>query len=182
MATSLRRRPPGVGHLEGGDVAEEGQPGLRASLAGVDHPVVGEVEEPLQLRLGQGPLGRAALEVLGVGGGVPLEADLGRVVAEALLADLRPEVPRVAHVLEELADGALVAAHRGKCLGVVATPKLGAELLEILGQPRPWVVVGVALEAADVRLPVLDRRPVQVPGELLVPPALQHRLKTWSAG
>jgi len=49
-----------------------------------------------------------------VDGGVPLEADLGRVRAERPLAHLAPQVAGVADVIEELADGQITAFFRGK--------------------------------------------------------------------
>ena len=85
------------------------------STAAVLRPVdfvIGPVEEVLQFPPGEGPLAGRGLCFLGMGGGVPVKAHLGRVGAEKPFADPVPAILRGAGIGAEGSQRRLVAAHR----------------------------------------------------------------------
>jgi hypothetical protein len=85
---------------------------LRPELRAARHLVVGMVEQPLQLALGQRAAPGAALVVRGVHHGVPLEAHLRGVDAEEPFARRRPLITGIGDVAEELAQSALISPDR----------------------------------------------------------------------
>jgi hypothetical protein len=170
-------QPPGVRSLEDGGVPEQRQPGLARPLPGLGHPIVRVVEERLELHLGQRPQRWVALLLCGMDGGVPFEADLGGMGSEHSFAYVVPEIPWVGDVLEEEADVPLVAADRRQGRRLGAASHLRRELLEVQGPPGPGVLIGEALETSERQLTVPDCLAVEVPAELLVAPAVDHRFE-----
>src|SRR4051812_5635984 len=70
------------------------------------------VEEILQLPFGEGPFLGGLLVVLDMGGGVPVEQDLGGMRPEALPTHLVPAIVRVADVGAEQPQSGLAAPGR----------------------------------------------------------------------
>ncbi len=164
-------QPPAVDHLEQRGVPKRRQPPLSPRPAGLLHPVVGGVEERLQLRAGQRPARRAALRGH-VHRGVALVADLHRTGPHPLLALGHPPVARIGHETQEAGQRPLVGTHRRMR---PAAP--GDERLDLLGRPGPRPPAGERLEPAHHPLPTPDQRLAQPPAQLLPPPSGQHRLE-----
>jgi hypothetical protein len=74
--------------------------------------LIGVVEEPLELFSAEGPPGGVALVVRDVIGGVPVVADLARVLAEALLALKGPSIATVTGKLAEHRHRVLIGPNR----------------------------------------------------------------------
>src|SRR5207302_4628695 len=115
--------------------------------------------------------------IAGVRRRVPLEADLRRMGAEELLADLRPQVPGVGGVLEEQPQRSLEAPYRRQCRRPGTAAHLGGELLDVLRASGPGIVVGEALEAPDVGVSVMARRGVEVARQVLIAAGGQQGLE-----
>lgn len=169
-------QPPGVGSLEQHGVAHRRQPALAAQRPGPCHLGVGAVEERLQFGPGECPLARVLLVVLGVGGGVRLEADLGGVGPEVLLADTVPAVGGFDEVGAEQPQGVLVCPDRGLAQRVLG-PQVSEKFVDVLHGRAPRHLVGEPQEAADQLLAALDCGEREIACQLLAAPAGQHFLQ-----
>jgi len=99
-----------VGDLHHGGVPVDRLPALGPCRGHALDLGVGVVEQCLQFLARVGPLGRPAVVLLDVRGGVPLEEDLSRVGAEELLTDAVPAVIGMADVSREGPQCRLIAA------------------------------------------------------------------------
>jgi hypothetical protein len=138
--------------------------------------VVAVAEEFLQLRPGERPLRRVGLVLLDVRGGVPLVHDLDRVGAEAVFALLGPAVGRVRDEPAERTHRVLVRADR-RALHMPDRAGVAEPLVQHLRRPLPGEGIHRLGERAHRAAAPRDRRDRQVPGQLLVAPALQHGVK-----
>lgn len=152
------------------------QPALAAPVAGRGHLLVGVVEEVLQLIDGEGPLLGPGLDFLDMGRGVALMHDLDRMRAEALLADLCPAVGRIDDVLAEGTQCVLVGAQR-RVRAAVHRAQVGEPFVGVLGRPLPRECLGMPEKDAKAAGPFVDRREGEIPGRLLIAPAVHHRFE-----
>jgi hypothetical protein len=140
---------PPVHDLEQSRVPVGRQRAFPPSLHRAVDLLVGIIEEPLHLLVGERPGLRVALVVVEVRDGVPLVADRHRMLAgaELLLARRRPAVPSVHEELGELPQRALVGPdrRRGQALlsGQVQRP-----LVHAGRRPLPRVLPGELAEPA----------------------------------
>ncbi|MDF3299417.1 hypothetical protein [Streptomyces tropicalis] len=134
------------------------------------------VEERFQLGPGEGPSFRLALGFVGVCGSVPVVDHLDWVGTEVAQALVVPAVGRVGQEVAELPHGALVVA-QGGADATVRGPQIGRPLIDVLRRPLPRHRVGVPGEGADRAFLTIDVSRREVPGELLVAPAFDHRLE-----
>ena len=165
-------QPPPVDHLEQRRVPERRQPALPPRRRSALHPVIGSVQERLQLGAGQRPTLCPALIVRDMHRGIPLMANLHRTGTHPLLALRQPPVPGIAHIIQEHRQRALIRPDRRMRPPARATPQL-----HLLRRPRPRPRHREPLEPADQPLPALHQRHAQPAAALLTPPALQHRLE-----
>ncbi len=162
-------QPPAVDHLEHRRVAERLQPALAPAARQLLDPVVGRVEERLQLGARQRPPLRAALVVGDVRRHVLVVADPARRQADPLLALGDPAIPRVARVVTEHSDRALVVAHRR------VRPATGGDpALQLRRRPRPRPAAAGRLETAHHPFPAVDQRRAQPAADLLAAETCQH--------
>src|SRR5947209_15432685 len=133
------------------------------------------VEEGLQLLAGERPPGRAAFVVGDVAGGVPLVADLRRVLPEAGLALSRPAVAGVAGELAEGRHRVLVGADRR--MRAARRAQRRRPLLDVGRGPSPRVLAREGLETPEGLVPALHRRRRQHAALLLQAPPRQDRLE-----
>ncbi|MGW0514985.1 hypothetical protein ACWD1W_38230 [Streptomyces olivaceoviridis] len=98
---------------------------------------------------------------------------MGTEVPQALVY---PAIGWVGQEVAELPYGALVVAQGGADASVHG-PQIGRPLIDVLRRPLPRHRVGVPGEGADRAFPVIDVSRREVPGELLVAPAFDHRLE-----
>ncbi|MEU0033097.1 hypothetical protein [Streptomyces sp. NPDC006333] len=134
------------------------------------------VEERFQLRPGEGPSFRLALGFVGVRGSVPVVDHLDWVGTEVPQALVAPAVGWVGQEVAELPYGALIVAQGGADASVHG-PQIGRPFVDVLRRPLPRHRVGVPREGADRAFLVIDVSRREVPGELLVAPALDHYLE-----
>ena len=166
----------GVGDLHHDRIAIGRLPALASRPPHAFDLIVGVDEESIELGPRVGTLRGSAVVLLDVRCGVPVEEDLRRVGAEVLLADPVPSVVGVADVARERPKRRVVAAQRG-ARDVSDGAQVGRELLDHRRRPVPRILVHVLNEPAHTAQPLLDRRELQVPGELLVAPAVEHHLE-----
>lgn len=96
---------------------------------------VDDVEEVLQLGLGEcSPPGRHGI-VGGESSRVPLETDLRRRVTELLLAERNPTVPGVTDIRTEHRDRVAVGPQRGQFDRCFPRPEISEELIKIKWAP-----------------------------------------------
>jgi hypothetical protein len=133
-------QPPGVGDLEHCRVPPRRQPALAAMRPGRGDAVIGVLEECLQLIAGERPPSRVALVVGDMIGGVPVMADLRRVLAEAFLALQRPTVTAVAGEVAEHRHRVLIGPDRGP--RPTGRTQRHRPLLDVGRAPPPRVLAG----------------------------------------
>ncbi|MGW4823742.1 hypothetical protein ACWEP4_33550 [Streptomyces sp. NPDC004227] len=94
-------------------------------------------------------------------------------VPQALVA---PAVGWIGQEVAELPYRALVVAQGGTDAAVHG-PQIGRPLIDVLRRPLPRHRIGMPGERTDRTFLVIDVPRREVPGELLVAPALHHRLE-----
>ncbi|MEU9275360.1 hypothetical protein [Streptomyces sp. NPDC048341] len=134
------------------------------------------VEERFQLGSGEGSAFRLALGLVGVRRGVPVVDHLDGVGAEVPQALVAPAVGGVGQKVAELPYRAMVVA-QGGADAAVHRPQIGRPFVDVLWRPLPRHRIGVPSEGPDRAFLVTDVPRREVPGELLVAPALDHRLE-----
>jgi hypothetical protein len=108
----LPAQPPAERDLEHRLVPPRLQRPFSAARAGAGDAFVARGEERLELVDAQRSAPRVALELVQVGDQVALVKQLAGCAAELALADHRPWVPPVAHVLREALQPPLIGAQR----------------------------------------------------------------------
>ncbi|MET8747142.1 hypothetical protein [Streptomyces sp. NPDC004728] len=98
---------------------------------------------------------------------------MGTEVPQALVA---PSVGRIGQEIAELACRALVVA-QGGADAAVHDPQIRRPIVDMLGLPLPRHRIRVAGKGPDCAFLAIDVPRRQVPGELLVAPAFDHRLE-----
>lgn len=159
------------------DVGDVEHPGFVAAPV----PYLGDlfacvVEEVLQFIEGERALLLPGLDLLQVRRCVPVVHHLDRMGTEALLADRRPVVGRVADVLAERAQRVLIGPQR-RVRAAAHRPQVAEPLVGMLRCPLPREHAGVLEERPQPARPLLDRGQGQVARQLLVAPAVQQRLE-----
>jgi hypothetical protein len=172
-------RVVGLEHLR---VPKRSQRALPPPGTDLVHPLVAAGEEALEFLVGERAHVRAALELREVFDGVPLVADLDRVVAEALCALLDPPVSAVGHELHEKLQRVLVRADRRVGAGFLCRQQRGRPVLDVRGLPLPGIAPSEPLEAPQQADPSVDRVRRQHSALLLPAPALEHGIKDRRAG
>jgi len=169
-------QPPSIRHLEQRRVSKRGQPPLTSRRSHPPYPLVGVVEEHLQLFSRQRPVPRPALVLGQMGDGVPLVADLTRMSPEAVFALGRPAIAAITDEVHEQPQRHVIVAHR-RVRQLPLRDRRRGPLLHIRRRPSPRVCIRPPLEPAHLALTLADRHRVQIPARLLAPPPLQHRLE-----
>ena len=139
------------------------------------NPLVGVVEEPLELFSAEGPPGGVALVVGDVIGGVPVVADLARVLTEALLALEDPSIATVTGKVAEHRHRVLIG--RDRRAGPSRRAQRHRPLLDVDRAPPPRVLTGEGLEATECLVAAVDGRGGQQTALLLLTPTGEDRLE-----
>ncbi|NEA67279.1 hypothetical protein [Streptomyces sp. SID12488] len=172
----LAAQAVGVRGLEQGGVPEGRQPALAAFAADAQDFLVSVVEERFQLGPGEGPAFRLALGFIGVRRGVPVVDHLDGVGPEVPQELVAPAIGRIGQEVAELAHGTLVVP-QGGADAAVHGPQIRRPLIDVLRRPLPRHGIGMLGEGPDRAFLVVDVSRREIPGELLVAPALDHRLE-----
>ena len=176
-AQLVAAQPERVGALQHHGVAERTERALLARQSDRLHPVVEVVEEHLDLSVGERTPLRLPLVLVQMGDRVPLVADLGRDLSEAVSAHLGPLVAGIGEVVAEQAQRQVIAADRRDRQPVLAARQRHREVLDVAGAPAPRIGLGELGEATHQPLPTGDRVLSEHPGPLLSGPPGQHRLE-----
>jgi hypothetical protein len=143
--------------------------------------VVGRVEERLELDPSQRTPSGPSLVLGGVHRHVLGPTDLARDRAELGQARRCPAIGGVASEVAECADGELVAADR-RMGQLLVRAQFADPVLEVPGQPLPWPDLSMLAEPAHQALAGVDGVLVEGSRQLLITPALQHRLECFASG
>lgn len=170
-------QPERVTGLDQLRVAQRRESALPARGSDPLDPIVGVVEQPLHLLIGQRAPFRAALVVVEMGHGVPLVTHLRGHRVEPVTALTRPFVAGVGDVVAEHPQRQVVAADRRRRQLRCARRQRDGEVLDVRRRPRPRVGLREISEAAHQRQPGIDRRLAQHPRLLLPLPARDHALE-----
>jgi hypothetical protein len=134
-------------------------------------------EERVELVDRQRPSARVALELIQVRDQVALIKQLAGRAAELPLADHRPRVAPIAHVLREALQPPLIGAQRRARQSLRPRQQILEVLIDVAGAPLPRKAINVADKRAHAALVVLDRLGLQIARGLLRSPTVQHRLE-----
>jgi hypothetical protein len=177
MTSSLAPKPVSVSDLERDRVAQRGQPAFGAVAVLFVDEVVDDVEQVLQLRLGERAPFRGNGIVSGVSRCVPLKTNLRWNVTELLLAERNPPIPAVTDIRTEHRDRVAVGPQRRQFDRRFPRPEVREELIDIKWSPAPRILVGELDEPADEAAPRRDGAQRQTPSQHLSSPPVDHRVQ-----
>lgn len=150
----------------------------RALPSGIDQQLdtgIGCVEQALDLVISERTTLPVAFELKPVGDRVPWQAHLRRELSELPIADLHPVVQRAREVIAEPTDRTMIGAHRRERPSTPAG--LSGELVDIRDAPLPRRFVHKVAEPHHGGHPIPDGLLTQASGQLLLPPAFDHRVE-----